>query len=298
MNPLSVATIAAIILGLAYSIKKKMLLTQTLTIINFVIFFILAFTSRGLSTTAYSPVFRDLAFRPSYLYPGELLYSYTLFTSLFIHSDIFHILMNMIIFLLIGIPFEQRVGSKKFAVVYFISGISGALLFSAFNWGSNVMLVGASGAIFGIFGAFAALYPRDKVVMPVPLPIMFFMRMPVIVATLMFASIETLYVVGGVSDGVAHLAHVGGLVAGITISVFIKKEKSESISKINFDALERLIENDEQREALEKAKEADLPEVREAWLSHLLRDIRCPKCGGKLERNKGIGCRDCGYRIM
>ena len=294
MNILSVTAIAIILLGLAYAAKKKMLISQMVVIINFVVFFLLLFTS-GKFSTANSPVFSDLSFRPSYM--TDLPHIYTLFTSMFIHGDIFHIMMNMIIFLLIGIPFEQRVGSKKFAAAYFISGIGGAVFFSAFNWGSDVMLAGASGAIFGIFGAFAALYPRDRVVMPIPLPIMFFVRMPVIVATIMFASIESLYALSGITDGVAHLAHIGGFVSGILISIFIKKEEKEE-DRMNFDALERLITNEQQRDAFEKLKEADVREVREAWLSYLLNQLKCPRCGGELEGNGGIHCKNCGYRIM
>jgi len=297
MNVLSIATVLLIILGLAYAARKKMLVSQTVVVINFIVFFILIFTSRSFYAGP-SPVFHDLAFRPSYLEAGGLSHTYTLFTSMFIHSDIFHILMNMIIFLLIGIPFEQRVGSRRFATIYFTSGVAGAIFFSIFNWGSDVMLVGASGAIFGVFGAFAALYPRDRVVMPIPFPIMFFVRMPVIVATIMFAALESLYTLSGVSDGVAHLAHIGGLVSGIVLSVFVREEKHKSTGRLNFDLLEGLVSTDKQREALVRAKEADLPEVREAWLSYLTKEMRCPKCGGKLERNKGIHCKDCGYRIM
>ncbi len=297
MNVMSIATILVIMLGLAYSARKKMLVSQTVVIINFIVFFILIFTSRSFYAGP-SPVFHDLAFRPSYLEAGGLPHTYTLFTSMFVHSDILHILMNMIIFLLIGIPFEQRVGSGRFAIIYFLSGMMGAIFFSAFNWGSDVMLVGASGAIFGVFGAFAALYPRDKVVMPIPLPIMFFVRMPVIVATIMFAALESLYTLSGVSDGVAHLAHIGGLVSGIALSAFARGEKAESTGRLNFDLLEGFVSTDEQREALARAREADLPEVREAWLSYLTKDIRCPKCGGKLERDGGIRCKECGYRVM
>jgi len=295
MNALSIISIAIMLLGLAYAAKKKILISQMIVIINFVIFFMLIFTSHHFST-AYSPMFPDLAFRPAYL--NSISHLYTLFTSMFVHADIFHILMNMLIFLLIGVPFEQRVGSRKFAAVYFISGIFGAIFFSIFNWGSNTMLVGASGAIFGIFGAFASLYPRDKVVMPIPLPIMLFVRMPVIVATVMFASIESLYALSSMSDGVAHLAHIGGLVSGIVISFFIKEGEKEAVPAINFNALERMIKDERQREAFERVKKADVAEVREAWLSYLLKDMKCPKCGGKLARDKGIYCRDCGYRLM
>ncbi|HDH81756.1 MAG TPA: rhomboid family intramembrane serine protease [Thermoplasmatales archaeon] len=294
MNVLSIISIVIMLLGLAYAARKRILISQMIVVINFVIFFMLIFTSHHFSTV-YSPIFSDLAFRPAYLNGVSRLY--TLFTSMFIHADIFHILMNMLIFLLIGIPFEQRVGSRKFAAVYFISGIFGAIFFSIFNWGSNTMLVGASGAIFGVFGAFASLYPRDKVVMPIPLPIMLFVRMPVIVATIMFASIESLYALSSMSDGVAHLAHIGGLVSGIALSFFIKKEEKVAPA-INFNVLERMITDEKQREAFERVKKADVPEVREAWLSYLLKDMKCPKCGGKLVRDKGIYCRDCGYRLM
>ncbi|MEA2054274.1 MAG: rhomboid family intramembrane serine protease [Candidatus Thermoplasmatota archaeon] len=296
MNFLSIISVFIMLFGLAYAAKKKILISQMIVVINFIIFFLLILTSHGFST-AYSPIFSDLAFKPSYL--EDITHVHTLFTSIFVHGDIFHILMNMIVFLLVGIPFEQRVGSRKFAAIYFATGIFGAIFFSIFNWGSNIMLVGASGAIFGILGAFAALYPRDEVVMPIPFPIILFIRMPVVVATLLFASMESIYTFSGISDGVAHLAHIGGIISGILLSISIRKKADhERPAGVNFNVLETLIHNEEQREIFEKIKESDVSEVREAWLSYLVKKLKCPKCGGKLVGGKGIHCKNCGYKIM
>ncbi|MDD3493003.1 MAG: rhomboid family intramembrane serine protease [Candidatus Thermoplasmatota archaeon] len=293
--PWSLLAVAVILGGLAYALYKKMLLSQMIIIINFAVFFLMLAAAQSFSMSA-SPLFPDLAFRPRYLTEGEQIY--TLFTSLFVHADIWHILMNMFIFLLIGVPFEQRVGTPRFAAIYFLAGVGGTLTFSLFNWNSGVMLVGASGAIFGVFGAFAALYPRDQVVMPIPFPIMLFIRMPVLVAALLFAGLETLYTVGQVSDGVAHLAHIGGLVSGVALAAALRKIAPRTISaSAPSEGLASLARTDAQRQFLERVREADIPEVREAWMTRFLEEVECPRCGGPLISSRGIRCQRCGARF-
>ncbi|MGC9308851.1 MAG: rhomboid family intramembrane serine protease, partial [Thermoplasmatota archaeon] len=274
-------------------------MSQTIIVVNFVIFFLLMLTQPTLSfSTAQSTVFKELAFRPSYLEDVPQLY--TLFTSLFVHANFLHILMNMIVFLLVGVPFEQRVGSTRFFALYVATGIIGALFFTVFDpivsLNSEVLLVGASGAIFGILGSFAALYPRDQVVMPLPVFIVLFIRMPVIVATLVFAGIETLYVLSGVADGVAHLAHIGGLVSGVFLAVAIGKPPDITTQRLPLDSLAAIVTTDRQRELIERVRAADEPEVQEAWLSTLLRELECPECGGTLVHRNRIECRRCGWR--
>ncbi|KAA0002682.1 MAG: rhomboid family intramembrane serine protease [Thermoplasmata archaeon] len=290
METLSLAIIVLIISALLYAWKKEMLISQMIVVINFIVFLLLFLPSLFPINFSRKLIFYDLAFNPSYLISGSKMY--TLFTSLFLHGDVLHILMNMLFLLLIGIPFEQRIGRKTFAFLYFSTGICACLFFSIFEWGNQVMLIGASGAIFGLLGAFAALYPRDKVVMPLPSPIIFFVKMPVIVAALLFTSIETLYTFSNISDGIAHTAHIGGLISGIALSQFIKKRKVKE-EKFDFLPLEAYITTERQKEIFRKAKEADVPEVREAWLSYLLRELKCPKCGGGIKKDGT--CKNCGF---
>jgi len=181
--------------------------------------------------------------------------------------------------------------------------IAGTLFYSAANLNSTVPLVGASGAIFAVLGAFAAAYPRDEVVMLVPLPIMFFMQMRVVTAAVLFGLLQVVLLVlenyfpsGGLQN-VAYLAHLGGLAAGIVLGVMLpKKEKSAGSGKIDFDELSAFVTTEKQRELLERAKGADEPEVARAWLSALKRQLKCPRCGGELEIADGVRCRRCGYR--
>ncbi len=287
-----------IIGGLAYAAKQRILMSQAIIVVNFVIFFLLMLTSPTLSfSTAQSTVFKELAFQPSYL--QDIPQLYTLFTSMFVHANFVHILMNMIVFLLVGVPFEQRIGSTRFFVLYVATGIIGALFFTVFDpmvgIESTKMLVGASGAIFGILGSFAALYPRDQVVMPLPVFIVLFIRMPVIVATLVFAGMETLYVFSGIADGVAHLAHIGGLVSGIFLAVLIGKPPDITTKRLPLERLASIVTTDREREVLKRVRTADEPEVQEAWLSTLLRELECPECGGTLVHHNRIVCRRCGW---
>ena len=119
---------------------------------------------------------QDLGFNPlltlnySTLFSVESFNLLTLFSSMFIHSGPLHLLMNMLILILMGLPFEERVGTRAFVKIYLISGVLGSLLtgLSAIHLGTNEAdsyHIGASGAVFGIMGAFAYLYPRDEIPM-------------------------------------------------------------------------------------------------------------------------------------
>ena len=277
-----VIVLAIIIIPIIYGMAKKIHISLMLIISNFVIYFI---------TLLFNSLVINLAFSPSYLYEPSKLY--TLLTSMFLHSTrhIDHILMNMLGLFFIGLPFENEVGAKKFLVVYFISGICASLTFSFL--GGKGLLIGASGAIFGILGSFAASYPFKKVVVPLPLFIFLFIRIPVIILALLYAGLETFYTFLGITDGIAHTAHLGGFVAGVFLSHFIKVKVH--MKRISIKGIEELLTDENQRKIFKKAMEADEEEIRDAWLSYLAKRLRCPKCGGELELNNRICCKKCGY---
>ena len=281
MEAISFVVIAIIISSLAYAFLKKVPVSHMIVLSNFIIF---------LLTLPHLPL-SDLAFRPSYLHSYRI---YTIFTSMFLHGDFSHIIFNMIGIIFIGFPFEQQVGMKKFAAIYFISGFFAAIFYTLID-GGNTYLIGASGAIFGILGAFAAAYPFKKVAVPLFMPIIIFMRLPVVAVALLYAGIETLYTFSGVTDGIAHSAHIGGFVAGVFLSPFIKMKIEKK--SIGVEKLREFVVTEKHREIYKKAMDADEPELREAWISYLLNEISCPECGGKLEIKDGeIYCRNCGYR--
>lgn len=299
MLPISGISIAAIgiiigILGIAFI--KKIMMTQAIVIANFIVFILGFFYREDILGTLNYMNFPGLSFRPMYLSIEFIPQIYTLFTSMFVHADIMHILGNMIVFLFIGMAFENRIGGKKFLMIYLATGVCGTLTYSLVNPNSDVPLVGASGAIFGILGAFAYAYPMDKVMMPIPVGIMFIARVRVITAAIIFALFETVVVLFVVEDNIAHAAHIGGLASGLIISaIFIKKKSIIKPIEKDFMLLKNLVKTDRQRKIFDRIKNADVPEVRDAWLSILVKDLNCPKCGKKLHFNNDIVC-DCGYK--
>lgn len=123
-------------------------------------------------------------------------------TYMFLHGDVMHLLFNMLALFFFGPRVEERILSRPFAILYFVSGITGALLSAIFSPGSPI--IGASGGVFGVMLAFAWFWPHERIfiwgVLPVPA------RVLVIITT-----IFTLWSgFGGVGDGVAHFGHLGG----------------------------------------------------------------------------------------
>jgi len=310
--PISLVSIIAIcvIIGtLVIAYAKKLLITYALIFANFIVFVI---------SVIFPEVIYDLGFRPIYLSPEFMPQLYTLFTSMFIHGGFLHIIGNMMVFFFVGMAFEQRIGWKKFLTIYLLTGVCGALTHSLLNLGSGIVLIGASGAIFGILGAFAFSYPRDEVVMPIPLGIiMVFRRIKVVYAVLIFAVMETVIVMLDVQDTTAHFAHIGGLVSGVVIAAIIIKNKrtgtgntasaetiyydsyhSSKLRKINFSVLRKLATTPDLVDELKRIESETLPQVRDVWLEHFLDRTKCPRCNKPLSHFDGkTWCEDCGFKI-
>ena len=310
-NLISIIVICIILGILIFAYLKKIMMTYALIIANFVVFVItLAFYNEII----YGLQYAGLSFRAIYLSLDYFPQLYTLFTSMFLHGDFLHILGNMIIFLFMGMAFEQRIGWKNFLIIYLVTGVCGALTHSLLNLGSNIPLIGASGAIFGILGAFAYSYPRDEVVMPIPLGIiMVFRRIKVMYAAVLFAALETVIVMffSGAQDNTAHFAHFGGLISGVFLAALIIGKQGEKTKQyattaiysdlstvpkkrqIDFPTLRKLAITHEQREMLNRIENETVMQVRDIWLEHFLEKTTCPICGKPLNHShKKIWCED------
>jgi membrane associated rhomboid family serine protease len=134
-----------------------------------------------------------------------LLEPWTIITYMFVHGDTFHLLFNMLGLFFFGPRLEFFLGSKRFLLLYFLSGISGALLSVVFS--PYASIIGASGGVFGVFFGFAFYWPREQILVWGIIPVE--ARILVVVMTAL-----SLY--GGCSAGgrIAHFAHLGGFIGG------------------------------------------------------------------------------------
>ncbi len=145
----------------------------------------------------------------------------TLISSMFLHGGWMHLIGNMLYLWIFGNNIEDVMGHGKFIVFYFVCGILAALSHAAIDPESTVPMVGASGAISGVLGAYLLLFPRARVLVLIPLG--FFTQMMHIPAAIVLGLWFVLQMVsGGMSlghegGGVAFFAHIGGFVAGMAL---------------------------------------------------------------------------------
>ncbi len=148
-------------------------------------------------------------------YPGtEYFQPFQLITHMFMHGSTSHILFNMMSLFFLGPMVEQSLGSKKFLMFYLLCGFGAMLLHLGIDSFSavHVPVVGASGAIMGIFTAFAVLFPDTKLMLlfpPIPIKAKFLMIG--LIAFDLFSGVS------GISTGIAHFAHLGGVLAGFIL---------------------------------------------------------------------------------
>jgi membrane associated rhomboid family serine protease len=151
-----------------------------------------------------------------------------LLTSMFMHGSWMHLLGNMWFLWLFGNNVEDSMGRARFPIFYLLCGLTAALFQVVADPSSSVPMVGASGAISGIMGAYLVLYPRVRVFTLVPLG--FFVTSLALPAWTMLLYWMLLQIVGGFaaigqSGGVAFWAHVGGFVAGVVaVKLFARSD--------------------------------------------------------------------------
>lgn len=165
-------------------------------------------------------------------------------THMFMHGGFWHLFFNMYTLYIFGSVLERVWGTKKFLIFYFVTGIGAALIHTGVEWmqmqsymsqaaeGSGAALsaihavkmtptVGASGAIYGVLMGYAMLYPDSVLTLIFP-PI----SMKAKWFVLIFAGIELLTGVTGTGGGIAHFAHLGGLIFGFLLIWYWKKKRT------------------------------------------------------------------------
>jgi len=137
-------------------------------------------------------------------------YFWQLLTHQFLHGGFFHIIFNMLALLSLGGHVENYLGEKKFLYFYLICGAFAGFFHMLLINSGNVPMVGASGALFGIFSFFALAYPNEKLyAFFIPVGI----KSKVLLGVLI--GIEVILGLVSTSDGVGHWAHVGGALMGL-----------------------------------------------------------------------------------
>ena len=169
---------------------------------------------------------------PSHLaaLPAEL----TLLTSMFMHGGFMHLIGNMLYMWIFADNIEDEIGPVKFFIFYILAGIAAALTQVFMNTSSTIPMIGASGAIGGVLGAYIVNHPKAKVLVLIPLG--FFtqiIRVPALFVlgfwfVLQFISSAFSSSTGG---GVAYAAHIGGFVFGVIAILFFNKLSLKTKSK-------------------------------------------------------------------
>ena len=168
------------------------------------------------------------------LVPFQLTSNYaeewvTIFTSMFLHGGWFHILSNMWILAIFGNNVEYRMGGGRYLIFYLLSGTAAALMQAWFSPVRDMPMIGASGAIAGVLGAYLILFPQARIASLVPILFIFtIVEIPAVIF-LGFWFISQLFsgwlaLQGADTSGVAWWAHIGGFIFGmITVRIFARR---------------------------------------------------------------------------
>ncbi|MEZ5333928.1 MAG: rhomboid family intramembrane serine protease [Methanolobus sp.] len=189
-------------IGFGKNIKYSMKSSPSMAIIYLCLFSFLLQIIPG-----YSELFQ--------LVPALILqHPWTLVTHMFIHGGFMHLFFNMLVLFFFGPDLERRAGKKIFLNVYFTAGLVAAIAYSITTDYPYTPVVGASGAIMGIFAALAIIAPDIRVYV-------YFIPMKIIHALILFALLD--FALMNANDMVAHTAHLSGIFVGLLMGSRIKR---------------------------------------------------------------------------
>jgi len=148
----------------------------------------------------------------------------TIFTSMFVHADILHILGNMLFLYVFGDNVEDALGHVQYGIFYFVCGIAATAAQYITDPYSTIVAIGASGAISGVLGAYFVLYPYARIRTIVTLGFFWWIaRVPAIFFLGIWFLYQLLYASTPEVSGVAYWAHIGGFLAGFILIRILPK---------------------------------------------------------------------------
>ena len=160
----------------------------------------------------------------------------SLFTSMFVHGGWTHFLGNMLYLWIFGDNVEDRVGHGRFIVFYLGCGVVAALVQSTVNAGSDVPMIGASGAISGVLGAYIVMFPHSRVLTLIPLFIIWeVVEIPAVIVLglwfvlQLFSGLGSLATMDKSMGGVAFWAHIAGFVTGMALIFLFKRPERQTV---------------------------------------------------------------------
>lgn len=139
----------------------------------------------------------------------------TLLTSMFVHSGLVHLIVNMIVLVSFGTLVERLLGWPRYLILYFLSGIAGGLLHAVVMPTSEVPVIGASGAISGVLAAAFIVAPKMRI-------LLFIVPMPFWVAIAVILAAHVIAIVTNWEPGIAWWAHLGGFAAGAVLFLALR----------------------------------------------------------------------------
>jgi membrane associated rhomboid family serine protease len=201
--------------------------TIAIIIINTAVYFLfetnLASHSPASFVDAFSLKPRDIISLKSFL--QHMPEQFRLITYMFLHGSVLHLLGNMVFLFVFGDNVEDAMGHVRFILFYLICGICAAFVHSIITSSPDVPLIGASGAISGVIGAYMMLHPRIRVWVLFPIPNLPFLPLRfsagfVIGVWIAYQIFSALYLTG---EATAWWAHVGGFFAGVILVTIMKR---------------------------------------------------------------------------
>lgn len=219
----------------------------------------------------------DLGLTPSLFFTDFPNRLYQPFSYMFLHSGFFHIAFNMLFLWMFGTEIERLWGGPKFLRFYVFCGFGGALFSLLFSPNSMIPIIGASGAVYGIMAAYWRYFPDRKLYLYFIFPV----KVRYIIPILLFL-IPIIAILFSPDSGIAHLAHLGGALVGLILTLratassgssanffrdFLRRKKHERLTA-------RLQDNRQQAGDVMRRVDAILDKINEVGLENLTDEER------------------------
>ena len=150
----------------------------------------------------------------------------TIFSHMFMHGGWMHLIMNMLFMWVFADNIEDNLGSRNFIIFYILCGIGAAMAHVLMDTHSQIPMIGASGAISGVLGAYIINYPKARILVLIPFFFIFIIKIRALYVLGYWFVLQFInsYTMSSQEGGVAYAAHIGGFVCGMVLILFFNKK--------------------------------------------------------------------------